>query len=437
MTIELPRPPESAVPQPDGPKPAVPPDAPEPELPILAAPAEPLGDVVATPQSLAAAIEQLRAGHGPVAVDAERAHGYRYSARAYLLQLRRDGSGTILIDPIPFATETAEADLSEVGRAITDAEWIIHAASQDLPCLVEVGLVPSVLFDTELAGRLLGLPRVGLGALIERYFSQRLLKEHSAADWSSRPLPIEWLAYAALDVELLVDLRERLLHELVAAGKDEWARQEFVWLAERATVSPPARVDPWRRTTGIHTVRSPAGLAVVRELWEARDEIARRLDRAPGRILQDKAIAEVAARPKPGRAELRASPGFQRRNAKRHEANWLAALERAQALPRAELPPLHLHSDGPPPPRSWEARDPEAYARYLALRAVVNDLAGAHGLPAENLLTPDSWRRLAWEPPEVISTESIDAFLTGLGARAWQRELTVASLAEALRKAVG
>lgn len=402
------------------------------ELPVLAAPAEPVDGVVATTAALAEAIERLGAGVGPVAVDAERAHGYRYSARAYLIQLRREGAGTLLIDPIPFAGEEATADLSALRGPIADAEWIIHAASQDLPCLVEIGMVPPTLFDTELAGRLLGHRRVGLGTLIEEYFGQRLLKEHSAADWSSRPLPQEWLTYAALDVELLIELRERLLDDLVKANKDDWARQEFKWLTERAGVPMPPRTDPWRRTSGIHSVRSPAGMAVVRELWQTRDRIAQRLDRAPGRILPDRAIAALAARPNPTRADLRSVDGFQRRTARRHEAEWLGALEEVANLSKAELPPLHLPSDGPPPPRAWEQRHPEAYARYLALRAVMHGLAETHELPAENLLTPELWRRLAWQPPDPLTGTAVDDFLATSGARQWQRDIVVGPLTAAL-----
>ncbi len=404
------------------------------DLPVLSAPAEPINDVVASPDALAEALTLLRSGSGPVAVDAERAQGYRYSGRAYLIQLRRVGSGTFLVDPTAFGD--AGGELLPLAEAIEDEEWIIHAATQDIPCLVEAGMVPRRLFDTELAGRLLGHPRVALGTLIEVYFGQRLLKEHSAADWSTRPLPADWLNYAALDVELLPELRDRLADDLTKAGKDEWARQEFAWLAERATVRPAPRQDPWRRTSGIHAVRSPAGMAIVRELWLARDEIARRLDKAPGRILQDKAIAELATHTKPGRNDLRSVPGFQRRNTRRYESDWVAALERAQALSRSQLPPLHLPSDAPPPPRSWENRDPEAYARYLALREVMAILAEEHHLPAENLLTPDSWRRLAWQPPDDRSAAGVDAFLLGQQARAWQREITAAPLAAALATTV-
>lgn len=404
------------------------------ELPVLSVPAEPLGEVVSTPAALTEAIDRLRAGTGPVAIDAERAQGYRYSARAYLIQLRRAGVGTLLIDPVPFAQDATPADFGPLEQAIGGDEWIIHAASQDIPCLAEVGLVPTRLFDTELAGRLLGLPRVALGTLIEVYFGQKLLKEHSAADWSTRPLPDEWLTYAALDVELLIELRDLLATELEAAGKADWAWQEFAHLAARATEPPAPRIDPWRRTSGIHAVRSPSGLAVVRELWLARDEIARRQDKAPGRILQDKAIAELAAQAQPTRAVLRGIAGFQRRAARRLESTWLAALDRALALPKSQLPPLHLPSDGPPPPRSWEHRDPAAHARYLALREVINEIAETHTLPAENLLTPDTWRRLAWQPPTDLDTDAVDAFLAGQGARPWQRSLTVPAITAALRE---
>lgn len=404
------------------------------ELPVLTAPAEPVGDIVDSSTALTEAIHRLRGGSGPIAIDAERAQGYRYSARAYLIQLRRAGAGTILIDPVPFAEDGAPADFGSLEQAIGSDEWIIHAAGQDTPCLAEVGLVPSRLFDTELAGRLLGLPRVALGTLIEVYFGKKLLKEHSAADWSTRPLPGDWLTYAALDVELLIELRELLADELEATGKAEWARQEFAHLAARAAEPPAPRVDPWRRTSGIHAVRNSTGMAIVRELWLARDEIARRQDKAPGRILQDKAIAEFAAQPQPSRTVLRGIPGFQRRAARRLESTWLDALGRALALPKSELPPLHLPSDGPPPPRSWEHRDPAAHARYLALREVINELAEEHTLPAENLLTPDAWRRIAWQPPTDLDVDTVEAFLAGHGARPWQRELTAAPFAAALQE---
>ncbi|HEY6740122.1 MAG TPA: ribonuclease D, partial [Actinopolymorphaceae bacterium] len=172
-------------------------------VPLLA-PRDGLPPVVATPGALAETVDAFAAATGPVAVDAERASGYRYSHRAYLVQLRRNGAGTALIDPI------ACPDLSGLNAVLQDTEWVLHAASQDLPCLDEVGLRPRQLFDTELAGRLLSLPKVGLGPLVEDILGFKLEKGHAAADWSTRPLPTPWLTYAALDVEVLIELRDAL-----------------------------------------------------------------------------------------------------------------------------------------------------------------------------------------------------------------------------------
>jgi ribonuclease D len=415
---------------------ALPADPPADATPLLTEPADGLPPLVTTEDGLRDTIAALSAGTGPVAVDAERAHGFRYSGRAYLIQLRRAGSGTHLVDPVAFGTP---ADLSALGESIADAEWIIHAASQDLPCLYEIKLVPRTLFDTELAARLLGYPRVALGTMLEELLGVRLLKEHSAADWSRRPLPEEWLTYAALDVELLVELRDRLAAELADTGKLDWARQEFDWLAANAGSTPEPRRDPWRRTSGIHKVRTRRGLAYVAELWHARDQLAAALDRAPGRILPDAGIADLAAlavdgQP-PDRSTLRRIPGFARRQARQYEADWIAAVDRAARLREAELPVLHLPSDGPPQARLWAAKDPVAAERLARVRAVLGEIAERIRVPMENLLTPDYVRRLAWRPPNPITASAVDDFLAAAGARRWQRELTVPALAEALAEA--
>ena len=405
------------------------------EADLLTEPADGVPDVISTPEQLQAAITSLQGGSGPVAVDAERAHGFRYSQRAYLIQFRRRGSGTHLIDPIAFElpAESGEpgarvADLSALGTAIADAEWVIHAASQDLTCLYAVGLIPRTLFDTELAGRLLGYPRVALGTMLEELLGVRLLKEHSASDWSSRPLPRAWLTYAALDVELLLELRDALATKLKEAGKWEWAQQDFAALVSTAGVQPEPRQDPWRRTSGIHRIRNRRGLGYIAELWYARDEIAARLDRAPGKILPDVAISELAAQQNPSRAALRQIPAFSRRQARRFEPNWLDALETVARLSEAELPALHVPNDGPPQARLWLARDPVAAARLAAVRGALAAIAAQHELPVENLLTPDYVRRLAWRPPSPLTAEVVDQTLAGYGARLWQRELTVATI---------
>ena len=394
-------------------------------LPLLAEPADGVPDPIDSSEQLAELIAAMAAGTGPVAVDAERASGYRYSQRAYLVQLRRAGAGTALIDPI------ALPGLSRLGAALADAEWILHAANQDLPCLSELGLHPSTLFDTELAGRLLGVERVALGTMVEQHLGLRLEKGHSAADWSTRPLPRDWLAYAALDVELLAELRDVLAGLLTEAGKTEWARQEFE--AVRLAPAPAPRTDPWRRTSGIHKLRNRRQLAVVRELWLARDSYAAQRDVAPGRLLPDSAVIE-AARAMPKRAaDLAALPVFGGPRQRRQLNRWFGAIERARALPEEELPQVTGGSgDGMPPASRWRDRDPEAAARLAACREAVNLLAEEHSVLAQNLLASDVIRRLCWSPPEPADETAVRERLAVLGARPWQIELTAQALAAAL-----
>jgi ribonuclease D len=380
-------------------------------VPLLA-PREGVPPVTADPEALARVVDAFAAGTGPVAVDAERASGYRYGQRAYLVQLRRAGAGTALVDP------AAVPDLSALGTALADAEWVLHAATQDLPCLRDIGMVPTRLFDTELAGRLAGFARVGLGVMVETVLGFSLEKGHSAVDWSSRPLPEPWLRYAALDVELLVDLRDALEEELRRQEKLEWALEEFAAIA--AAPPPPPRKDPWRRTSGLHKVRRRRQLAVVRELWTERDRLAQRRDLSPGKVLSDAAII-AAAQALPSDVKAMAGlHGFGHRMGRRQLQQWQSAVERAKELPESELPMPGLPSEGPPPPRAWPDRDPTAAARLAAARGAVTAHAEELRLPQENLLAPDVVRRLCWEPPAELTPRAVSEALRGLGAREWQ-----------------
>jgi ribonuclease D len=397
----------------------------QPVIVALTEPRDGLPPVTSTAASLAEVIARLAAGDGPVAVDAERASGYRYGQRAYLVQLRRAGAGTVLIDPISCP------DLSGLNEALAGVEAVLHAASQDLPCLAEIGYRPRTLFDTELAGRLLGYPRVALGTMLEEVLGFRLAKEHSAADWSVRPLSAEMLKYAALDVEILTELRDALAAQLEEQGKAEWARQEFAAIA--AAPPPPPRADPWRRTSGIHRVRSRRGLAVVRELWAARDAIAQVADLSPRRVLADPAIIEAARSMPAGRHELEKISGFTARQARRHAAAWAGAVQRARDLDDASLPEVTGAgvTTGPPPAHRWGERYPEAAARLAAAREVITALSAEHNLPAENLISPDAIRKLSWAPPDPAGEAAVTAALSRCGARQWQSDLVAAPIARA------
>ncbi len=397
-------------------------------VPLLE-PREGLPPLVATADELAEATRRLASGAGPVAVDAERASGFRYGQRAFLVQLRRAGAGTVLIDPV------ACPDLSGIQSALAGAEAVLHAAGQDLPCLADLGYRPGRIFDTELAGRLLGYPRVGLAALVEEVLGLTLEKTHSAADWSTRPLPPDWLRYAALDVEVLIELRDALAGQLAEQGKAAWAEQEFA--AVLAAGPAPPRPDPWRRTSGIHRVRSRRGLAIVREMWQTRDQIARRRDISPTRILPDAAIVEAARAAPSTPEELGALAGFTGRGARRYGAEWLRAIRRARSLPDDQLPESSAPpGEGPPPAHRWPERDPAAARRLAAVRAAVAALADEHRLPAENLLAPDAVRRLSWQPPALLTPDAIADELRRYGARPWQAGITAAPIAGALLRLI-
>ncbi|MGX6602513.1 ribonuclease D [Micromonosporaceae bacterium Da 78-11] len=395
----------------------------------LTAPRDGTPRPVETSTELAEVVARMAAGTGPVAVDAERASGYRYTQRAYLIQLRRAGAGTVLLDPMPLD------DLRTLDAALADTEWVLHAASQDLACLAEIGMKPRRLFDTELAARLAGFDRVGLAALTEQLLGFSLEKHHSAADWSTRPLPESWLTYAALDVELLTDLRDLLAAELDRQGKTAWAAEEFATLVASADRPPKSRPDPWRRTSGIHRVRGARAQSRVRALWYARDGVASRRDSAPGRVLPDSAIVAAAeADPKDERTLL-AIPGFGGRSVRRLARVWLDALDEARALPDDALP-MNQPVDGPPPPHRWAERDPVAAARLARCRQVVITTAEAHNLPPENLISPDFIRRLAWSPPDEVSAQTVADTLRGFGARNWQVNLIADDLSTALPEPV-
>lgn len=387
-------------------------------------PAAGVPPVIASAGALDAAVAVLGGGIGPVAVDTERASGYRYWQRAYLVQLRREGAGTVLLDPIGLD------DLSELAEVLNPLEWVLHAASQDLPCLAELGLAPATVFDTELAARLAGLERVGLAALVEELLGYHLQKGHGAADWSRRPLPTEWLTYAALDVELLLPLRDAIAAELGAQGKSGWAAEEFETV--RNAGPPVPRTDPWRRTSGIHRIHKPRELAAVRELWHARDQLARQRDIAPGRVLPDAAIIDAALADPPDEAALVSRPVFSGRSQRRHVKTWLAAIQTARVLPANELPSLRVQGGDPPPLNRWPDRDPTAAVRLSAARATLTEIAEHHRLPLQNLLAPDVVRRLCWEPPEPLDAAAVERELVAGGARRWQCALTAHPLATVL-----
>ena len=402
-------------------------------VPLLQ-PAEGTPPVIDTESRFKEALVQLAQGHGPFAVDAERASGFRYSARAYLIQIKRNNGGLHLIDPIPFGP--GHDLFAQLNTVLNTDEVILHASTQDLPCLRELGINPVSLFDTELAGRIAGLPRVGLGPLLETLMGVSLAKEHSAADWSARPLPKDWLTYAALDVELLVELRDRMYEILKKSNKLSWALEEFASIL-KAPPAPP-RVDPWRRTSGMHRIKRRDQLAIIRELWTARDRVAASQDIAAGKLLNDSAIVELAMTAAVTKKEFEKTlrPLGLRARWLENLPLWLSSISSAIALPEEQWPAMRTNADTLPPIKLWRDKFPEKYAPLSHARAAIELIAHDNEIPVENLITPDHVRRVCWKPPagatETLSVPTVELALAELGARQWQISLVAPALAAAL-----
>ena len=379
----------------------------------LLAPAAGTPAVIETEESFRTALAELAQGSGPFAVDAERASGYKYSARAYLIQIKRNSGGLHLIDPISFGP--GHQLFVELNDLLNTDEVILHASTQDLPCLRELGINPKLLFDTELGGRIAGLPRVGLGPLLEAHLGVLLAKEHSAVDWSVRPLPLDWLNYAALDVELLIELRDIIAQLLLDAKKLPWAEAEFAAILA-APPSPP-RVDPWRRTSGMHKIRKRNQLAIIRSLWNVRNQIAVSLDVSPGKLLNDSAIVELAMNPPTNKREFDKvlRPIGLRARWKENLDIWLAAIASAVALPETDYPEMRAAGDSMPPTKIWKDRFPEKYAPFTHARAAVEARAAELNIPVENLISPEVIRKLVWKLSPDVAKDAIE-----LGARPWQ-----------------
>ena len=369
-------------------------------------------------------LNALSANTGPIALDAERASGFRYGQKAYLLQVAIKDSRIYLIDPVAaYAPELWQNFISAVGSST----WIIHAASQDLPCLTELGIEPSKILDTELAARLLGLPRVALGTLTEHYLQLRLAKEHSAVDWSERPLPDNWLNYAALDVDVLFDLWTAVESDLADKGKTEIAHSEFEYLLHPAPKIQ--KVDRWRAMTGLHEVKDQRDLTIAKSLWLAREDLAIEKDVAPSRLIPDSSIvAAVKEHPK-SRSELASLKSFAGRASRTFIDTWWKAIEEGTST--KNLVELRPKATGIPNHRNWPQKFPAAHARLLASKELIGKISLEQEIPQENILSPDALRAICFEPPE-LTISSVSSFLEKNYVRQWQIELVAAGLVETL-----
>ena len=357
-------------------------------------PVEGTPPVASTEAELAEVAASLSTGWGPLAVDTERASAYRYDDRVFLLQLRRSGAGTFLID-----AEATREYLGILGVVINPLTWIIHAAPSDLPALAAAGLFPARLFDTELAGRLIGVTKVNLAALTEQFLGVGLAKGHGREDWSQRPLPTEWLDYAALDVELLIDLAEVLGQALAELGRLEWLEQECSRiLLDYARFHAGLDIERhWQNLKGVKALRQRIQTQLAFALWTEREAIAKARDINPASVLPHKVIIDIARETPRTRQQLAAVKGFPRR--RRGATNqWWQVISTALAEPEEQWPePIaRTPSATGPQKKDWAALAPAAAALYDAAYSAITAIAAQLGLAQDTVITTTQLRELVW-----------------------------------------
>jgi ribonuclease D len=256
----------------------------------------------------------------------------------------------------------------------------------------------------------------------------RLAKEHSAADWSTRPLPESWLTYAALDVDVLHELAEAVSLLLQEQNKSSWAAEEFAALMSFRP--KPQKVDRWRSITGLQKVQDRLSLEIARQIWTARELLAKKMDVAPGRLIPDSSIL-VAATEKPrSRPELAAMKSFSGRASRSYLDLWWDAVQTANKA--TELPALRPErTDAIPNHRNWITKFPEADRRLKFSKAALIEISEKNLVPLENLLTPEILRQVSFSPPEPLSQQLLASKLAELGARNWQVEQTSKAIEQA------
>lgn len=384
---------------------------------LRSTPADGIPAVLNTPQDFQDAAAQLAAGTGPFAIDTERASSYRYDDRAFLVQIRRRGAGTFLLAPEGLRPELHAA----LAPVLNDAPWIIHAAPSDLPCLAWLGLYPGTLFDTELASRMAGFAHPNLGGMVEELLGVELEKGYGDSDWSKTPLPHQWLAYAALDVELLIELAEILRDILAEENKLDWAYEEFAAIVDKHAYITAPPEQHWQDLRGIHTLKSPHQLGIAKALWTHRDNIARQRDIAPSRLLPNKVIVEVARQQPRNEQELARVKGFPQRRARAGMA----------VVKKAGIAKLPRKKKGGVPSRPLWSRD--QWGVYQAIRADFAELAAELHMDPETLLKPATLRKAVWS---VIGDETVHntpQLVDVLDeARPWQIDIAVPIIAPRL-----
>jgi ribonuclease D len=273
-----------------------------------------------------------------LALDTEGDSLHHYPERLALIQIGAPTGEVWLVDPLALTDLTPLAPLFTAGPRL-----VLHAGDNDLVHLKRrYGLTFDSVFDTAIAGRFLGGRALGLDVLLETYLGVALPPSRQKDDWSERPLSPSQVAYAAADVQHLFSLKAKLIEELEKIGRLAWVEEECAALAAQPAPERPVDPDAWLGVKGARDL-SPLGMAILRELWALREQLARAADRPPFKILNEDTLLRVAQTIPPDATTLATISGITPRVLGRWGAAILDAVERALLLDDSALPVLPRH----------------------------------------------------------------------------------------------
>ena len=284
---------------------------------------------------------------GRLAIDTEFVSERRYQALLCLAQVAvpdpdaPEGVRTEVLDPI--ADEFDPAPLARV-LADPDIEIVVHAGRQDVAILRRTWQTEVTnVFDTQVAAGFVGHGnQEGYESLVRKVLKVKLHGSEGFTRWDKRPLTAKQLEYAADDARLLLELGTVLERRLEERGRLAWAREECRAVAQSTDERSAERA--YERLPRLGRLNDSTR-AIARELAEWREEAARSVDRAPGSILPDQALIEIARRTPADRNALEQIRGLPPQTLHRRADSLLEAIERG----RTRTPP--------PPPPEPPARD--------------------------------------------------------------------------------
>lgn len=344
-----------------------------------------------------------------IAVDTEADSLHSYFDKVCLIQISTPGED-VVVDPL------AKIDLQKFGVLLADPAItkVLHGGDYDLRIMNrDFGFTVRNLIDTSVCAQLLGYDGIGLAALLERHFGVKLNKVHQRADWSMRPLRPDMLEYAAMDTHYLIELAAKLHGELEALGRWEWAIEEFARMESIRFRETEDDAEPWRKVKGIGGL-DRRSLAIVREIHQWRDKLARKADRPPFKVLGNDTIVELAKARPVSQRDLTQLGGVSRYHSDRHGRELAALVRQVMELPEEALP---------------ERGESKTWVRDKALESRIDRLKRVRDRFAKELTVDPA----VLAPRHVLAAVATTGALDAPAMREWQKKIMGDALLAALQ----